>query len=128
MGLFKRRERDDQAVDLNARSQQLGLKYKDLAVLGQLMQRGADLTQPRHVVYYSYATSPEAAREMASTATAEGFDATVGEPLPDYPGQWSVRCEKQTVLAPDFIRESTDFFEALAFEYEAEYDGWEAAV
>ena len=128
MGLFRRRNRDDQQVDMNGRSPQLGLKYKDLALLGQLMQMGADLSQPRHVVYYSYATSPESAQQMASAATVQGFEATVGDPLPDYPGQWSVKCEKHAVLAPDFIRDNTDYFEALAFDHEAEYDGWEAAV
>jgi len=128
MGLFRRRNRDDQPVDMDGRSPQLGLKYKDLALLGQLMQMGADLSQPRHVVYYSYATSPEAARQMATAASGHGFDTTVGEPLPECPDQWSVKCEKHAVLAPDFIRDNTDYFEALAFEHDAEYDGWEAAV
>jgi hypothetical protein len=32
------RKRDDEPVDMNERSPQLGLKYKDLAVLDQLMK------------------------------------------------------------------------------------------
>ena len=56
MGLFRRtkNDRDDEPVDPDDRSPQLGLKYKDLAVLGQLMDAGADLDQPRHVLHYSY--------------------------------------------------------------------------
>jgi hypothetical protein len=30
--------------------------------------------------------------------------------------------------APEFVRESTDFFEALAARHAGEYDGWEAGV
>ena len=52
MNLFSRKKKeDDEPVDLNDRSPQLGIKYKDLLVLGNLMQQGADLTQPRHVLY-----------------------------------------------------------------------------
>jgi len=43
MRIFRRR--DDEPADMNERSPQLGLKYKDLAVLGQLMKSGADLSQ-----------------------------------------------------------------------------------
>jgi hypothetical protein len=32
------------------------------------------------------------------------------------------------VLTPDFVRDSTDFFEALAARHAGEYDGWEASV
>ena len=50
MRLFGRK-RDDEPVDMNERSPQLGLKYKDLMVLDQLMKSGADLTASRHVIY-----------------------------------------------------------------------------
>ena len=46
-----RRSRDDEPVDMNERSPELGVKFKDLLVLRQLIEGGADLTQPRHVVY-----------------------------------------------------------------------------
>lgn len=49
---------------MNERSPQLGLRYKDLAVLDQLMKSGADLTQPRHVIYYSYAPTESVAQAM----------------------------------------------------------------
>ena len=40
MPLF-RKKREDEPVDMNERSPQLGVRYKDLAVLGQLMENGA---------------------------------------------------------------------------------------
>jgi hypothetical protein len=127
MPLF-RRKRDDEPVDMNERSPQLGLKYKDLAVLGKLMEGGADLTQPRHVVYYSYAPSEETGQEMRAEAETRGFAATVREPLSESPGQWSVICETHAVTSPDFVRESDDFLQGLADRHGAEYDGWEASL
>jgi hypothetical protein len=128
MGLFTRRRRDDQPVDPDERSPQLGIKYKDLMVLGQLQQHGADLTQPRHVIYFCYAPSADVARAMGDEARTRGFDIEVGEPLPGYPDDWPVRCETTTVLRPEVVRDNTDFFEDLAARYGGEYDGWEAAA
>lgn len=55
MGIFRRKKKgsDDEQVDPDDRSPQLGLKYKDLAVMGQLMDNGADFDEPRHVLHFS---------------------------------------------------------------------------
>jgi hypothetical protein len=127
MRLFRKR-RDDEPVDLNERSPQLGLKYKDLMILDQLMKAGANLTEPRHVVYYSYAPSQDVANAMRDEAAANGYTANVREPLPEYPDQWSMVSEIQAVTSPDFVRDADDFFQALADRHGAEYDGWEASV
>jgi Regulator of ribonuclease activity B len=122
------RKRGDEPVDMNERSPQLGLKYKDLAVLDQLMKSGADLTASRHVVYYSYAPSEEVARTMASAAKEAGWEPEVRDPLPDFPDQWGVICERHAVTSPDFVREADDFFQGLVDRHGAEYDGWEASA
>jgi hypothetical protein len=122
------RRRDDEQVDMNERSPQLGLRYKDLAVLDQLMKNGADLSQSRHVIYYSYAPSEDVARTMQREAEAKGFSASVREPLPDFPGQWGVVCETHAITSPDFVRDADDFFQGLADRHGAEYDGWEASA
>jgi hypothetical protein len=127
MPLFRRRNRN--TVDPEERSPQTGLKYKDLMLLGHMGDQGADLDEPRHVLHYSYfpaeATAAVARDEMARA----GWSASVDEPLPDFPGQWSVKAERaDAVLTLDFVRESTDFFEALAARHSGEYDGWEASV
>jgi hypothetical protein len=124
--LFRRR--DDEPANPDERSPQLGLKFKDLAVLGQLTDAGADLAESRHLVYYSYAPSDEVGRAMMVEAESNGFNAEVREPLPDFPGRWAVICETHAVASPDFVRGADDFFEDLAERHGAEYDGWEASV
>jgi hypothetical protein len=124
----KRHEGDDEPVDLNERSPQLGLKYKDLMILDGLTKSGADLTESRHVVHYSYAPSKDVADAMRDEADAAGWNAEAREPLPGFPDQWGVICERHAVTSPDFVRDSDDFFQGLADRHGAEYDGWEASV
>ena len=76
MRLFRRKP-DDEPVDMNERSPQLGLRYKDLAVLDQLVKNGADLTESRHVIYYSYASDEQTAQAMRSEAEMSGYEAAV---------------------------------------------------
>jgi hypothetical protein len=113
---------------MNERSPQLGLRYKDLAVLQQLMENGADLTASRHVIYYSNAPNEEVARAMGREAETKSYAATIREPLPDFPGQWGLVCETHAVTSPDFVRYADDFFQGLADRHTAEYDGWEASA
>lgn len=127
MRLF-RRKTDDEPVDMNARSPQLGVKYKDLMVLDQLRKSGADLSASRHVIYYSYAPSDEVARAMGREAETAGWAAEVREPLPNLPDQWALICQKTAVTTPDFVRQADDFFQGLADRHAAEYDGWEASA
>ncbi len=126
MPLFRKRKND--FVDPEARSPELGLKYKDLQVMGELMKHGADLTQPRHVVFYSYGPSATAAKSIAREGRARGLECDVREPLPEYPDKWAVVCETHTVASPEFIRDTTDFFESVAERHGGEYDGWEASA
>ncbi|MEV5695417.1 ribonuclease E inhibitor RraB [Micromonospora globbae] len=131
MGLFSmftRRRRDDEHVDLDERSPSLGVRYRDLLLMNEIAKRAADLSQPRHVVFYLDAPSEDIGRLIAAEAGTHGFEAGVREPLPEYPGSWTVVCETHTVLTPEFVRDSVDLFEALAERHHADYDGWEAAV
>jgi hypothetical protein len=123
-----RRKRDDEPVDMNDRSPQLGLRYKDLAVFDHLMKNGADLSKPRHVLYYSYAPSESVAQAMRQEAESQGWAASVREPLPEFPGHWAVICEQHAVTSPDFVRGADDFFQELADRHGSEYDGWEASA
>ena len=124
MGLFRRRR----AVDLEARSEQLGLKNGDLLVMGQLLEHGADLTKPRHTLYYLYFPSEDGALGAAQAAKDLGFRVRVAEPDNEIP-DWSVVCEHDSlVLDPDTVRSNTDHFDAIAADNDGEYDGWEAAV
>lgn len=128
MSLFRKKNRDEKPVDMNARSPQLGVKYKDLMVLDQLAKAGADLSASRHVVYYSYAPTELVAQAMAHEAEAQHFTAVIREPPPEHPDQWSLVCDMHAVASADFVRESDDFFQDLADRHGALYDGWEAAA
>ena len=128
MGLLSR-WRDRQPVDLEERAPQTGIKYKDILVLDQLVKAGADLTAPRHVVYYLYFPDREAATAAATEAGELGFDIDLREPIPAYPDNWALVCERHDyTLDLDLVRLNTDAFEALAARHGGDYDGWEASV
>jgi hypothetical protein len=130
MRLFSRfrRNRDDELIDPDRRSPQLGLKYRDLMLMSEIAKRATDLSQPRHMLFYLYARTNDAGQAMVDQARTRGFEARVEEPLEEFSGQWWVICETNAVLTPNFVRESVDFFEDLAKAHGAEYDGWEAAA
>jgi hypothetical protein len=130
MGIFRRKSKDhdDEPVDPEERSPQLGLKYKDLAVMAQLAKHGANLDEPRHVVHYAYFASKDAAAAAADELAPHGWVSDV-RPAPDTSTQWSLVCERHdAVLHPDFVRESTDLLEAVAGRHGGTYDGWEASA
>lgn len=122
------RKRRDEPADPEARSPKLGIRNKDLAVMGQLMKAGADLSQQREVIFFLYARDRNVATALAEEASLRGFVPEVGDPVPQYPDQWSVICRENAVVSPEYVRDSVDFFEGLAKRHQAEYDGWEAAV
>ena len=128
--LFGRKKKEDESsIDPEARSPELGVKYKDLLLLGQLLQQGADLPQPRHALYYSYFGSREAAEEGAAEARAAGHSSEVREPLPAQPTQWSLVCERSdAVLDPTRVNAADDLFQGIADQLGGEFDGWEAAA
>ena len=126
MGLFSRK-RDRQPVDLEQRSPQTGVKFKDLLVLEQLVRAGADVTAPRHVLYYLYFDGGAEAAAAASDAEALGFDVTLREPAGGDLDNWSLVCERHDyVLDLDVVRDNTDTFEAIAARHAGDFDGWEA--
>ena len=128
---FRKRSKpaDDAPVDMDARSPELGVKYKDLLLLGQLLQQGADLHQPRHALYFLYFDDPASAEVGAADGRAAGYVCEVREPLPEYPGQWSLVCERQdAVLDPPGVIAADDLFQGIADRTGARFDGWEAAA
>ena len=81
MGLFRRRRTvEDEPYDPDERSPQLGLRNKDLALLGQLMAAGADLSLPRHTRYVLYFSSADATSLAGDVAGEAGWQTSVHDP------------------------------------------------
>ncbi len=138
MGILDRfrRERAMSEAELDEPSQVDGIRYRDLQILGQLTQMGADLQAPRHTAFYLYYPAHVTATAAADALRAEGFAVTVG-PLPeeflreypDAPNPWRVTAErKDRGLIPDFLRDSVDRCTAIAREFGGQYDGWECGL
>jgi len=93
------------------------------------MAQGADLTKPRHALYYLYFPSRDAADTGAEEARAAGYGCNVREPLPEHPDQWSLVCERpDAVLDPAGVIASDNLFQGIADRLGGEFDGWEAAA
>ena len=96
--------------------------------MGQLIQAGANLSEPRHTRYYLYFPSEDGALAAAGAAGDLGFHVRVTEPDRETP-DWSIVCEHDAlILHPDTVRSNSDHFDAIAAEHDGQYDGWEAAV
>lgn len=98
----------------------------DRIALRQLEGRGADLTQPRHVIHFLYFSDETDARGAADEIEGAGYDATVDAPSEKEP-EWIVRAEGNRVVGTATIEAFRAWFEQIAIEYRGEYDGWEAA-
>ena len=129
MPLFRRKSKPDEPFDPDARSEASGLRNKDILLMGQMVMGGADLNQPRHALYYLYFATREVADEAAARGTAAGYTADVREPLPEYPDQWSVVCERSdAVLDIEGVKAADDLFQGIADDLGGEFDGWEASL
>ena len=124
---FSRRK--PEPANIEDRAPQTGVKYKDMLVLDQLLQAGANLRAPRHVMYYLYFNDRAKAEAAAGEATRSQFTATVSEQTAEQPESWQVVCERKSyVLSMDIVRDNTDYFEQLAARFGGDYDGWVASV
>ncbi len=105
------------------------LSRADLEVVSQMVKHGADMSQPRHVLYYSYFPTADAARTAALAAEQRLFMVQVSEPSPEQSDRWRMLCErKSAVLSEGVIKENSEFFSMLARQGRGEYDGWEASI
>jgi hypothetical protein len=94
----------------------------------QLQGRGADLTQPRHVIHFIYFAEENDARAAADEIHRAGYEPVkVLEPT-DEIAEWTVRAEGFRVVGFGTVDAFRAWFEHIADEYRGEYDGWEAAA
>ena len=131
MGLFSRKDKEDQPMtpeELNERSEVDGIRFKELQVVHQLVQIGADLRAPRDTIFYLYFPSEDATAPVAEVLQGLGFSVDVREPLKGG-ADWAVVAQRDDLaLIPDFLRTTVDVCEELAAKHGGEYDGWEAGL
>lgn len=100
----------------------------DRLLLAQMVGMGADLTQPRHVLHYTYAAERDAAEAIAAALGGDGWDAEVQTSAAD-DGQWCVLAQRHGhVLSPATVVADRERFTSLAATHAADYDGWEASL
>jgi len=99
----------------------------DQLVIRQLVGRGADLAQPRHVIHFLYFADEADARSAAETIGKAGYE-TIVNPPDGTIAEWSVRAEGNRVVGASTVGAFRAWFEEIADEFAGEYDGWEAAA
>jgi hypothetical protein len=118
--MFRRKKNDPLAAYESARPE-------DRQVLTALMNAGADLTKPRHVLHFIYELADEAAARQAANAVG-GWQSTVKSPPEGYE-TWSVTYERHDyVLTPENVAADAATIGAVATGHGGRYDGWEASV
>lgn len=116
-------------IDLETRSQRSGLKYKDIIVLGELLERGADPAASHCALYFLYFARRQDAENAAAEARRHGFEPALRPPLPAYSEHWCVICARDDlVLELGAVRAATDYFEDLARRHKGTYDGWDVTT
>ena len=99
---------------------------KDRKVLQALIDHGADLSAPRHVLHFLYVESENSGR--AAAASVPDWEASVKPPVDGYE-TWSLVFERHGyVLTPENVKNDADRFAAIADAASGTYDGWEASV
>ncbi len=100
---------------------------EDKMVLAALIDAGAVLTEPRHVLHFVYELADEAAAIAAAAAVAD-WESSVNPPPEGY-DTWTVTFEKPAyVLTPENVVADAELFLRTAEAHGGRYDGWEASV
>lgn len=119
------------------------LDERDAKVLAALQAHGADLREPRHVIYFCFFKDQhgetKAAQEASELLAEAGYSVDVVAPndevnaLPfdDKPenSTWLLRCEHPALVLDDkTVANNSLRFRGLAARWTGDYDGWEASV
>jgi len=100
---------------------------RDLAVLENLEEHGADLSEPRDVRVFLYFPSEEAAEAAGGELADAGYDIVAFEPDGEEE-PWAIRASMDLRVDRDNVAGFRSRFEDLAERHGGEFDGWEAAA
>lgn len=103
-----------------------GCDEGDGAVIEQLREAGADLSQPREVRYYLYL--PTATDADAVAAAAQNGTRSIQVEPAATGDDWLVLITETIVVDEATMAARRDEFHGLVDPRGGEYDGWEAAV
>jgi regulator of RNase E activity RraB len=110
----------------NANTDKGSAASSDGAVLAELERVGADLNAA-HPVEHLLIFGNKSASDRASKVLQErGY--AVGNAISTEEGQWILTAERPLVLNEDSIVRARAELEAIARQFEGEYDGWQAGV
>lgn len=104
----------------------------DREVMVQLVKSGADLDQPREMIFCVYAKT-ENVEDFIKEIKNMDWDCEVNE-AHDESGQiradeWFVEIKRDGyVIAPQSFNQDRQGIEKLSLKYNADYDGWYASV
>jgi hypothetical protein len=115
-------------IDLDDKSPRSGLLWRDLMLLTEIVDSGADLTQPREHGFVLYFDLKKAADKARVRARRGGYEATVSRCPDDATHRWQVMCERESVLDLTTLIAATDFFQSVADELGGGYGGLQAPV
>jgi hypothetical protein len=101
----------------------------DREIIDQLRRGGADLSIPRHVLFYllfpSETLAADASAAVTSAADIDDFSVTAVSQTAD--ASWLIRLEGEIVVNEEVIRRISNRLQAIAEANGGDYDGWEAS-
>ncbi|MCI0544978.1 MAG: hypothetical protein L0Z49_11125, partial [Actinobacteria bacterium] len=71
---------EDIVVDLTERSPRSGLRWKDLLVVSEVIDSGADMTEPKRLRYLVYFDTKKVADKAASRGRRTGYEVLLAKP------------------------------------------------
>ena len=106
-----------------------GLTARDRGVLQALTSAGADLSEPRHALFFLYFGDEPFAAAAGEEARQHGFEVSVSGPAHPEDDQWCLVCERRDLVTdPRSLPGLDALFSGIAERFEGRYDGWEASV
>jgi hypothetical protein len=99
----------------------------DAVVLEQLLRAGSDLSKLHEPEFFLYFPLESSAREVAQRLEAEGYTVSV-RPGAHNSKSWVCLASKSLILRHVTLVDIRSRLEALAAEFEGEYDGWGTPV
>jgi Regulator of ribonuclease activity B len=101
----------------------------DRKVLAQMLQHKADLTRPRHAVFYLYFPNAESAWAASECLSQMDYDArTAAKSTVESENCWPVIAEKVCIVNAETMATERKVLNEVAKEFGGDFDGWEAAL